>query len=50
LKNIQGVAAVPDAFGKVDSITPVSETEIRITGENGDMVTIPLNWKFVISC
>lgn len=47
LKNIQGVAAVPEKFGKVASIVPVSETEIRITGENGDMVTVPLDWKFV---
>lgn len=50
LKNIQGVAAVPENFGKVDSITPVSKTEIRITGENGDMVTVPLDWKFVTGC
>lgn len=47
LKNIQAVAAVPSNFGKVESIIPISETEIRITGENGDMVTVPLNWKFV---
>jgi hypothetical protein len=50
LKNIQAVAAVPTCFGKVESIIPVSESEIRITGENGDMVTIPLNWKFVTGC
>lgn len=47
LHNIQAVAAVPENFGKVESITPISETEIRITGENGDMVTVPLDWKFV---
>lgn len=47
LKNIQAVAAVPQDFGKVESIIPASETEIRITGENGDMVTVPLDWKFV---
>ncbi len=50
LKNIQAVAAVPDTFGKVDSIIPVSETEIRITSENGDMLTVPLDWKFVTGC
>jgi hypothetical protein len=50
LKNIQAVAAVPEKFGKVDSIIPVNETEIRITSENGDMVTVPLDWKFVTGC
>lgn len=47
LKNIQAVAAVPLNFGKVQSIIPVSENEIQITGENGDSVTVPLNWNFV---
>ncbi|MFN6271215.1 MAG: hypothetical protein ACK40T_12545 [Akkermansiaceae bacterium] len=50
LKNIQAVAAVSRKFGKVDSIVPVSETEIQITSENGDMVTVPLDWKFVVGC
>ena len=50
LKNIQAVAAVPTNFGKVESIVPVSETEIKITGEKGDSVTVPLNWKFVTGC
>lgn len=47
LKNIQAVAAVPPNFGKVQSIIPVSENEIQITGENGDRVTVPLDWNFV---
>ncbi len=50
LKNIQAVAAVPSNFGKVESIVPVSDTEVRITGENGDKVTVSLNWKFVTGC
>jgi hypothetical protein len=49
LKHIQAAASVPQNFGKVDSIIPISETEIRITGENGDMITVPLDWKFITS-
>lgn len=47
LRNIQAVAAVAEDFGKVTSITPLSDSHIRITGENGDIVTVPLDWKFV---
>lgn len=47
LRNIQGVAAVPCDFGKVTSICPLSDNRIRISGEHGDGVTVPLDWKFL---
>lgn len=48
LRNIQAVAAVPASFGKVTSITPAGDSQVCMTGENGDSVTIPLNWNFVL--
>ena len=42
-------AAVPAAFGQVQSIVPAGPESVRITGENGQAVTCPINWQFLKS-
>ena len=46
---IQAAAAVPAAFGQVQSIVPAGPESVRITGENGQAVTCPINWQFLKS-
>ena len=46
---IQAAAAVPAAFGQVQSIVPAGPEFVRITGENGQAVTCPINWQFLKS-
>jgi len=38
----------PD-FGQVQSIVPAGPESVRITGENGQAVTCPINWQFLKS-
>jgi len=47
LRIIQAVAAVPIGFGMVKSISPDGDGKVKITGENGAEVSVPLNWKFL---
>ena len=47
LRIIQAVAAVPEHFGMVESISPDGAGKVKITGENGTEVIVPLNWKFI---
>jgi hypothetical protein len=44
---IQGVALVDEGFGQVQSITPVDEHTIAITGENGTVVHAKIDWKYL---
>jgi hypothetical protein len=44
---IQAAAAVGPGFGQVQSITPAGPESVRILGENGHAVTVPLNWNFL---
>ncbi len=44
---IQGAVAVPSDFGKVASIAADGPSHIRITGESGQTVRPPVNWKFL---
>ena len=44
---IQAVAAVAPNFGQVQAITPAGPGTVRITGENGQAVTAPLNWEYL---
>jgi len=46
---IQAAAAVPQTFGQVQSITPAGADFIKIVGENGVSVTVPINWQFLKS-
>lgn len=47
LRNIQAVAATPEGFGSVKSITPSGENSVTITDENGRFVHEALDWKFL---
>jgi hypothetical protein len=46
---IQAAAAVPADFGQVQSIVPAGPEAVRITGENGQAITCPINWQFLKS-
>ena len=46
---IQAAAAVSADFGQVQSIVPAGPEAVRITGENGQSVTCPINWQFLKS-
>lgn len=45
LRTIQAVAAVPENFGMVESITPDGEGRIVIRDKNGGEVTASIEWK-----
>lgn len=47
LRFIQAVVAVPENFGKVESITPDGDGKVRITGEHGAEVRAKVDWTFV---
>jgi len=44
LRNIQAVAAIPENFGLVETITPSGESEVTLTDENGLSVTAAVDW------
>lgn len=44
LRNIQAVAAVPENFALVASITPAGENTVKITDENGLTATAAVDW------
>jgi hypothetical protein len=46
---IQAAASVSADFGQVQSIVPAGPEAVRITGENGQAVTCPINWQFLKS-
>lgn len=45
LRNIQAVAAVPENFGIVFSITPCGENAVTLTDENGLTATAAVDWR-----
>ena len=45
LRSIQGVAAVTEGFGKVESISPDGENGITITDANGGTVSARVAWR-----
>ena len=45
LRNIQAVAAVPEGFGEVVSITPSADGEVKITDEHGTSLFSQVNWE-----
>ena len=45
LRNIQAVAATPEGFGMVKTITPSGENAVTITDENGASVEALVDWK-----
>jgi hypothetical protein len=45
LRNIQAVAAVPEHFGLVSSITPAGEHAVKITDVNGRTTTAAVDWR-----
>lgn len=44
---IQAVATVSPHFGQVQSITPAGVNSLSLLGKNGEVVIVPLNWKFI---
>ena len=44
---IQGAVATGASFGQVRAITPVGPSAVRIRGENGQSLEVPLNWGFL---
>lgn len=48
LRVIQATALVPDGFGKVASILPVTENSVAIRSESGKEITVPIDWTFVL--
>jgi len=42
---IQGVALVEPSFGQVQKIQPIDDHTIAITGENGGVVHVKIDWK-----
>ena len=46
---IQAAASVSADFGQVRSIVPAGPGSVRITGENGQGFTCPINWQFLVS-
>ncbi len=49
LRVIQAVAAVPAEFDRVASIVPADDHAVTLTAESGATVTVPLDWKYVLS-
>jgi hypothetical protein len=45
---IQGVALVEAGFGQVRSILPRGEHSIEITGDQGQVVIVKIDWQFVL--
>ena len=45
---IQGVALVEAGFGQVRSILPRDEQSIEITGDQGQVVIVKIDWQFVL--
>lgn len=48
LRNIQAVAAVPEDFGTVATILPEGDGAVRLTGESGASVIVPIDWRFLL--
>ncbi|MCW1883713.1 hypothetical protein OKA04_03170 [Luteolibacter flavescens] len=48
LRLIQAVAAVPERFGRVISITPAGPGKVVISGESGTSVEAPIDWNFIL--
>jgi len=48
LRIVQAVAAIPKNFGAVTVIEPEGDSAVRITGESGESVICPLDWRFVV--
>ncbi|MFC7338483.1 hypothetical protein ACFQY0_14910 [Haloferula chungangensis] len=48
LRIVQAVAAVPEGFGRVSSITPAGDELVQITGENGASVECSVDWSHVL--
>ena len=44
---IQGIAAVPEGFGQVQSITPAGQQRIQIKGEKHPPLSVAVNWQFL---
>lgn len=49
LRILQAVAAVPGDFDRVATLVPAGEDAVTLTAESGASVTVPLDWKFVLS-
>jgi hypothetical protein len=47
LRTIQAVAAVPENFGLVKSITPAGDGKVTITDENGTSADSQIDWKML---
>lgn len=47
LRTIHAIAAVPEGFGLVKSISPNGKYGVTITDENEDIITASINWKFI---
>ena len=48
LRMIHAVAPVPALFGAVSEIIPHDSTGVRITGDSGTEIIVPLDWNFVV--
>lgn len=48
LRNIQGVAAVPERFGAVEKIIPAGEDTLKIIDESGVEFLASVDWKFLV--
>lgn len=48
LRTLQAVVATPAGFGRVCDISPVSDTEMRLTDDSGESVIFRLDWRFVL--
>ena len=47
IRNIQGAVSVPATFDRVKEIS-FGENEITLLSESGQVVTVPLNYNFVL--
>lgn len=48
LRVIQAVAAVPEGFDRVATITPDGDHAVKLTAESGESLSVPLDWKFIL--
>lgn len=48
LRHIHAVAAVPEGFRLVKSIVPNGEGQVTISDENGENVSVAIDWRFVM--
>ena len=48
LRMIHAVALVPDGFGAVTALIPHDPQSVRITGESGANILVPLDWTFIL--